>query len=380
MIVSPARDVDQERDLPSPTIQPDGRQSVATSTSDADSRGGSGHGELACRRLRIRDLRFLISSVRQEHLDRPDSFLNPAGALGAGLRALRPFGRARPATSLAFLGDQFAGYVQFDERGPDRRWVATDVGIATSVTDEEPVLDGLLEFSVRRAGMRSVKRLFAKVAPESERYASFLACGFEPYMDETVLVLNAEKRRGPDPAVIREQDPADTWAVHQLYHAAVPKHVQYAEAWTSHRWDVKAKSGSGRVWRAFVMEAGYQMIAYAGVRCSHGVAVIEFMYLPERGECLPRIIADVVGQVSAMGSPGRIYVAARGYQRELRSALGDQGFEEIGEQHLLIKYTTAKVTSRVATAGIPLPAEVLERVPKQAPTYLNRPVREERPV
>ena len=379
MIVSPVRDVDQEQELPSATIQLDGQQPVAASPIRDGSGESSGPAGLACRRLRVRDLRFLISSVRQEHLDQPDSYLNPAGALSAGLRSLWPFTRGRPATSLAFLGDRFAGYVQFDERGPDRRWIATDVGISTSITDERPILDGLLEFSVKRAGSRSVKRLFARVAPDSERYQSFLACGFEQYMDESVHVLNGVKGRPPDPAGIREQDPADTWAVHQLYHAAVPKHVQYAEAWTSHRWDVKSKSGPGRLWRAFVMEAGYQMIAYAGVRCANGVAAIRFMYLPERTECVPSFVRDVIGQVSAAAAPVRIYVAAPGYQQELRSALGDQGFQEVSEQHLLIKYTTAKVSARVANAAIGLPAEVLERVPKQVPTYLKGPVREEKP-
>lgn len=337
---------------------------------------GSG---LSFRRLKVQDLRYLVSDVRQESLDQPDGLLVTGGPLTAGLRALRPLSRNRPATSLAFIGDRFAGYAQFDERGPDRRWVATSVGAVGGLADDRAVLDGLLEFSVVRAGMRSVKRLFARVGSGSVVYESFLACGFEPYMDESIHVLERIRPKSTALAQVREQEPADTWAVHQLYHAAAPKHLQYAEAWTSHRWDVAARKGAQRIWRAYVMEDGYQMIAYAAVRCANDTAVLEAMYLPDRREALTPFVQSVLARVAEAAGSARIYVTARGYQQELRSALAGEDFRHVADQHLMIKYTTAKVAVRSVATPVGLPAEVLERVPKRVPTYLNRPVREERP-
>jgi hypothetical protein len=128
-----------------------------------------------------------------------------------------------------------------------------------------------------------------------------------------------------------------------------------------------------------VVEEGYQMVGYAGVRCSGSTAVLEAMYLPDRSVCVADFLRSVLGKVAETLAPSRIYATARGYQEELRTALADEGFQLLGEQQLMIKYTTAKVSARAATATIGLPAEVRERVPKQVPTYLNRPVREETP-
>jgi hypothetical protein len=87
----------------------------------------------------------------------------------------------------------------------------------------------------------------------------------------------------------------------------------------------------------------------------------------------------VLGKVAETLKPSRIYATARGYQEELRTALSDEGFQLLADQQLMIKYTAAKVSARATPATIALPVEVRERVPKQVPTYLNRPVREETP-
>jgi hypothetical protein len=378
MIDSPVRDVDNDHDLHSSTIQADGKRPVVAS-SEPEPGGEHRNADLTCRKLKLRDLRFLVSSVRQEYLDQPDSLLTSAGPLGAGLHALQPFARNRPATNLAFLGDRFAGYIQFDERGPDRRWVATNVGLASGLSADRPLLDALLEFSITRAGMRSVKRLFARVPPSTLLHEAFMASGFEPYMDETVHVLSRVGDRSAGVAGVRDQEPADTWAVHQLYHAAAPRHVQYAEAWTSNRWELAVRRVANKVCRAYVVEEGYQLIGYAGVRCSGSTAVLEVMYLPDRAQCVADFLRSVLGKVAETLKPSRIYATARGYQEELRTALSDEGFQLLADQQLMIKYTAAKVSARATPATIALPVEVRERVPKQVPTYLNRPVREETP-
>lgn len=378
MIDSPNRDLHRNHNRPSSTSLVEG-QSLGVASRGQNSGDRSGPSELSCRRLRVRDIRFLVASARQVHLDQPDSLLSSGGPLSTGLRSLGPLRRNKPATSLAFLGDRFAGYVQFDERGPDRHWIATSVGLTGGPLDDRLVLDRLLEYSVVRAGMRSVKRLFARVPRSSTVYDAFLACGFEPYMDESIHLLDRIANRESVGVGIRDQEPADTWAVHKLYHAALPTHMQYAEAWTSHRWDMAAAKGARKIWRAYVMEDGYQVVAYAGVRCSGSSAVIESMYLTDRTQCVRPFVCGVLARIAEDGGPTRVYATAGGYQQELRTVLDDQGFQNIGTQELMIKYTTAKVVARSINASAGLPSDVLERVPKQVPTYLNRPVREETP-
>ena len=64
--------------------------------------------EINVRRLRLRDLRHLVSNYRLVHVDMPDSLVERGGPLTDGLRGLQPFGRSGPITHLAFSEtDQF---------------------------------------------------------------------------------------------------------------------------------------------------------------------------------------------------------------------------------------------------------------------------------
>src|SRR4029079_13726989 len=120
--------------------------------------------------------------------------------------------------------------------------------------------------------------------------------GFESYMAEDIFALDGPLDISPDCDQMREQEPGDTWAVHQLYHAAVPKEVQCAEAWTSHQWDTAGRKHTSASGRSYVLEDGHQIAAYARVRTGAKAAAIEVMYQPEYRHALAAFCGSVVSR------------------------------------------------------------------------------------
>ena len=339
----------------------------------ADAAGDSA----TCRRLRVPDLRHLVSNYRLVHIDQPDSLIERGGPVGLALRGLRPFSKMGPITHLAVNdSDQFLAFAQFRQLEPDRRWVVRDVGLANGLFAPERVVESLLEYSVIRAGGKGVKRLFARVPADSPIRLAFERIGFETYMDEELYVLDRPLKATVNGVAAREQEQTDTWAVHQLYHAAVPRQVQFAEAWTSHQWDTANPKRKADCWRSFVLEEGHQIVAFARVRIGGKVAAIDIMYLPDCRQDLASFCGGVIETALRDGHAERIFVPVRAYQAELTSILDRVGFVHVRSQELLIKYTVAKVAAKSSESIILAPAEVLERVPKRVPTFLNRPARQ----
>ncbi len=332
-----------------------------------------------CRKVKPTDVRFLARNLDVSHFDQPDSFASRNGVLSQAFGSMRPFIRNRPITNIALTPEgSFQGFIQFKQLPPDRRWILTAMGVCGDCEFPTRMSTDLLEFSIKRAGSRGVKRLFARVSPQSADREALAAVGFEPYMSESLLRLgHLDAHPGSGKCVVREQEPADTWAVHQLYHGSVPRHVQFAEAWTSQQWDLNESDRFDPHWRAFVLEDGFQINAWARVRRAGKVASVEFMYLPDRVEMLQPFVYEVLTRIKRESGVGQVFATARAYQAELQSILMQVGFIEIGAQDLMIKYTTAKVMVK-STEFQPAPAsDVLERVPKRVPTYLNGSAREE---
>lgn len=374
-----------ERDQPRLLNRSDGRPSVGSPNRapspnlDTNPSRPEFAEPLICRRVKPLDLRMFATGFQVGYFDQPDSFTSRSGVLGTAIASLRPFQRWRPETHIAQSKDgNLQGFVQFRHDVPDRRWILTAMGIANECQDGMRASTELLEFSIARAGSRGVKRLFARVPTESSFVEPLVAVGFEAYMSETVLRLgNADIRRSASQAGIRQQETTDTWAVHQLYHGSSPRHVQFAEAWTSHRWDVHTGLRTDKYWRSFVMEDGFQIVAWARVRRAGNVASLEFMYSPDHVSMLVPFVESVLTRVRLEADVRQVFVAARAHQAELETTLLNAGFLAIGSQDLMIKYTAAKVTAN-ATEFVPIPAtEALERVPRRVPTYLNGSAREE---
>lgn len=368
-----------ERNLPAAPPRWDGVV-AATSTPD-DARGVVESANASppsilpidVRGARPRDLvglRWLDTFYR---LNQPESHLAPYSVLRSGLRASLPgLRRARP-TFVASAGDRLVGYGEFRSVGPDQRWLAIALGASVGVFDADPVWEALLLHAVRAAGLRGVKRLYARVPQAAPVDGVLRRLAWTPYAAETVFVgydladaasAHASGRAG------RPQTPADTWAIHQLYAAAVPRAVQDAEAFTSHHWDLLGRRGGPAAKGAgWLIQDGHQVVGYARTASRTGVHLLELLYHPDRREVLDDLIVGALGSLPT-GSVRRVYCAVRGYQTEAATALEDRGFVPTLEQDLLVRYTTATV--RVpAVEAVSFHVEVRDKLPQRVPSFLH---------
>jgi hypothetical protein len=327
---------------------------------------------LDVRGVRWRDLAGLRRLDAFYRLNQPESQLAPYSVLRSGLRASLPGVRRRRPTFVACAGDRLVGYAEFRTIEPDQRWLTVALGASVGVFDADPVWEALLLHAVRAAGLRGVKRLYARVPQAAPVGGVLRRLAWTPYAAETVFVAQdvadlapgvASGRRG------RPQTPADTWAIHQLYAAAVPRAVQDAEAYTSHHWDLHGRGGPAAKGAGWLIQDGHQVIGYARTASRTGVHLLELVYHPDRREVLDDLIVGALASLPE-GPARRVYCAVRGYQTEAATALEDRGFVPTLEQDLLVRYTTATV--RVpAVETVSFHVEVREKLPQRVPSFLH---------
>ena len=343
---------------------------VRPSGSDADvPRHSSGLRSLplTVAQAELRDLPDLLRLPGIELLNQPESLLVPFSPVRAALRARVRWPRSRRRVLVARSNERVVGFAMFQPQRPDQRWRLDAIGAAVGVFDAIPVIDELLRYGITLAGLNGVKRLYARVPDGAFCAAGLRESGFWPYANETVLVASG---LGPArmPPSVRRQLPSDTWAVQQLYSASVPRQVEYAEALTSHHWDVADGQASAGV-HGLVIEEGHHIVAMARIvsrTSGHGVEVI---VLPERTELIDVLLDGVAAWLAERRSP-RVYAAVRGYQQEVRTRLEARGMIVLHDQELQIKYTTANIRLPVFEM-VPAFAEVREGVPQRVPTFLQ---------
>ncbi|HEV2528094.1 MAG TPA: hypothetical protein VGT61_06595 [Thermomicrobiales bacterium] len=315
----------------------------------------------------LRDLPDLYRLPGIELLNQPDSLLAPFSPFRTALRARLRWPRSRRRVLVARTPDRPVGYALFQPQRPDGRWRLEAIGAAIGIYDSVPVIEELLREGITLAGLNGVKRLYARVPHGAFAANGLRTVGFSPYATEYVFVADGISPRRM-PRHVRSQQPADTWAIHQLYSAAVPRQVQYAEAFTSHRWDMPV-AGSSVTVDGLVVEEGHHIVGMARIVSRSSGYCVELITLPERRELIHDLIDGVAAVLS--GRPaGRIYATARGYHQEIASAFVDRGLIALHEQDLMIKYTTANVRLPVFEVA-PAFVEVREGVPHRVPTFLQ---------
>lgn len=332
---------------------------------------------LSVRTVRLSDLPGLVRISAVWQLNQPELMLSGYSRVASTLRSVAPLTRSRPYLFVASVEDRLVGFVQCQPTSPDRRWHVVAVGTATGVFDSGPVEDELLRHAVTAAGLRGVKRLFARIPSGTELLESFIGVGFAAYATETVFVADQPRSLGVEMAV-RRQERTDTWAIHQLHNATVPRQVQYAEAITSHRWDLQGRDELARSRKrlGWLVDDGASVGVYGRVSCGDRVHAMELLYLPERTEVLGGLIDRVLTELKASSAGTRVYCTLRGYQAEAAKELEVRGFEPVLEQDLLVKYTTA--TARAPQfEPLPLHSEVIERLPKRVPSFLQQKPKDE---
>lgn len=323
---------------------------------------------LSVRNCRYRDLPGLRRIKVFHRLNQPESALAPYSPVRAGLGSALPRARARPRVLVASTGDRIVGFAQFQPLLPDQRWRLVALGAATGVFEAGPVWEELIGHGVMLAGLQGVKRLYARVPEVSPVAPAVAAVGFAPYATETVMVaFGVPPLRGS--GAVREQEPTDTWAIHQLYNAVVPRQVQYAEALTDHAWQVGGGRADTLEVRGWLIEEGHHAVGYARVASRAGNHVVELIHHPERPDVLPDLVDGTLANL-ALGPVRRVACPVRGYQAEVATALAGRGFAPILEQVLSVKYTTATIrVPALEPARVHL--GVRERLPQRVPTFLH---------
>jgi hypothetical protein len=174
-----------------------------------------------------------------------------------------------------------------------------------------------------------------------------------------------------NPRTLRPQEPADAWAVHQLYTATVPRVVQEVEALTSHFWHMDRAKMPRRNSHHYgwLMEENGTLTSYFRYARGARSGLIEFLLHPGDRSHLGELLDGVVLE---SGGPRtrRTYCALRGYLTDLAPELIERGFAAIGEQELLMRYTTA--TARTTPQeGVHFPVELRPAIPRRVPTFLE---------
>jgi hypothetical protein len=327
-------------------------------------------GPLNVRPVRLLDLPQIRQTAVVARLNQPEMQLASYSAMKSAVLALAPRGRIKPRFYVASSSDGMLGFAQFQPILPDQRWHLIALGASTGVYDPIPIWEALVEHGTISAGLRGVKRLYAKVPVDWPASEALRAVGFAPYATETIYLAR-------QPAVDattrpRRQEQTDTWAIHQLYNALVPRQVQYAEAFTSHRWDVRTRFDGqhGQEARGWIVEDGHHVIGYVRILSRGRTHVMEVLNHPERPEIVGPLIGGALADLSSTHRLDLVYCAVRGYQEETGTLLQRCGFRPIVEQELHLKYTTAHVRV-TAPEAVVFHTEVIEKLPKRVPSYLH---------
>lgn len=356
-------------------MSPDARQSRQRIPSPA----GNIEPESPTVRVAVRGARALDAFGLARFDDRSD--LNHPGSTRADgdpvrtvLRDLLPFVRHdRPVFVATSEEDRrLLGFVQFRVVGPDQRWLAESIAADAGVYAPEPVVAEMLRHAVTAAGLHGAKRIYAHLEPDSPFQAPFRELGFSPFTRQRIL-MSSNVPVMPGSRGVRVQEQADVWAIHQLYMHSTPRDVQYAEALTSHSWDVQAMwRDSGHGCRGWIIADDHLATGYARAVSRRDAHIVDFMLSPERRQDFPRLVSAVFKELSALPSR-RVYVVVRDYQSEYISYLHELGFAIEEAQEVHIKYTVARMRSSVLSPSFAT-EPVKDPAARRVPTFYGGPV------
>lgn len=315
--------------------------------------------------LRITDLWFVRAIHERYALNQPSPSTNLP--IVAGVRQALPFLPTAERVFVARSERYPVGYAIFRVCEPDGRWELEGIGANLGVYEAEPVWDELLRFGVVSAGLEGAKRIYARIPRRSGLVPVVRTSGFTPYATE-MLFRGGSSGRGNVVPRVRRQQPSDVWAIHQLYLATTPQPVQFAEARTSHYWEIQPRLFASCVKSGWIIDNGPQISAYVRAISRPEFHLLEFTLLPDHKECFPDLLDGALGGLSEM-SPRPVYITVRGYQIEQIRHLADREFTLFLEQELMIKHTTSMV--RASAAIVSFPQDVKDTVGKRVPTFLN---------
>ncbi|MCO5221264.1 MAG: hypothetical protein M9947_06720 [Thermomicrobiales bacterium] len=328
------------------------------------------HFTLVVRQARFTDVPGLARIERVYPLLQPQLTLSGYNASASVVASRIPRSTDRPVVMIAASNGNPIAFADFKPSLPDRRWLLQAVGASTGVYDPGPVWAEILTAAIRQAGMSGVKRLFAHASSGSNVYVALREAGFAPYANETIYVADAPQTMGAHVAM-REQESSDTWAIHQLHNASVPRDVIYAEALTSHAWDISnSRRPSSPQTSGWLADGPGDLQAYARVTSDRGVHALDVSFRPGAVKAGAALLDALLRKLRLERRITRVYVTVRGYQQEIESALVRMGFTPGLTQELLVRYTAVQVRA-VTLEASSQHVELGDRVPSQAPSVLT---------
>jgi len=324
--------------------------------------------ELDVGRLTWADLIALRTIRHRFFLNQPGRRLSSGQPFQAGVRQLLPLLPSDDRVLVARTERRPVGYAVFTVVNPDRRWILEGIGANLGIYAMQPVWEELVRAGVVAAGLEGTKRLYARAPCDSELTPAIRASGFTPYANE--IVLGAPMLSLPyATSRVRRQHRSDVWSIHQLYMATVPQPVQYADALTSHHWDINPRFSATAIQAGWIVDDGSRVVAYLRAESRPDSHVLEFVVDRGHSDQFPQLVTGALSDLATM-APRQVYVLVRGYQQEYIRPLLDRGFSIQLEQDLYVKYTTALARVPMATV-VNFPQDVKEPAGKRAPTFLN---------
>ncbi|TXG79030.1 MAG: hypothetical protein E6R14_11860 [Thermomicrobiales bacterium] len=328
------------------------------------------HFSLTVRQARATDLPGIGRIERIYPLWQPQLSLTEYNASASLIAGRLPGSTDKPIVMVAESNRDIIAFADFKPAMPDRRWVLRALGASTGVYDPSPVWEEVLLSGVRQAGMHGVKRLYAQATAGTSAHVALKAAGFAAYANETIYVADSPRTLGADVSM-REQEYSDTWAIHQLYNASVPRDVLYAEALTSHTWDIRnSRRPRANHTAGWLIEDSTGVGAYVRVCSAGGVHAIDVTFPPNAVKRGAALLDAVLRKLRLEKRISRVYIGVRGYQQEIEPALVRLGFAPGLTQELLVRYTAVQVRAVTTEASV-LHVELGDRVPSQAPSILT---------
>lgn len=322
---------------------------------------------LLIRPIRIRDLASLrhlgqirVSLAAQQAL---------SNHVGADVLAAFPLGRRYWRAFVATLDGEPRALIELQPEPREFRWQVTR--LAAGELREHETEDAYVELwtelllaAVRAAAQSGAKRLHAIAPADGPAFEALRRASFTVYAPQTALLAHGLHRWDTDGHRVREQEDSDVWSIHQLYHLATPRPIQHAEAFTSSHWDVGRRAG-WRV-RGFLMEHDHDVTAYCRVMSRGRRHVLEVLTQPGEARLVEEIVPVAVGRAA---DPRRdvIWVGLPDYHSEYLPYLLTVGFEELGRQVRMVRYTALE--AQVRQRALNVVPELGDRLPARLPSY-----------
>lgn len=324
---------------------------------------------VSVRTLTVSDLPSL-RSVLQAHvsLNYPQTVLDHRLS---GFLAALPYGRRYRQAFIADVDGAIAAFAEFQPEPWNYRWMVSRLGAGP------PEIDGidwvtawreLLRHAAQVAGAAGIKRIGATAPVEGPAYEALRQVGFTPYAQETLLLAQGLQVTDREQGFVREQEPSDAWSIHQLYHLATPRAIQYADAFTSNHWDIGRRAGL-RV-RGFLIERGREVVAYCQITSRGHRHVMDV--LTQQGEAhLLQILVPVALAKAGITDKDTVWVGIPDYHTDYLDQLEEIGFRLSSRLTLMVKYTAVPVeVPDLRPATIP---GALDPLSIRAPSYSSFP-------